>query len=64
MRNKKALQSMQMFLYICEYLGITPKDFFSDEIESPSALKETMSAFGALSSKQLELLIALAKEMK
>lgn len=62
--NRKSLPSMQMFLYICEYLGVTPKDFFSDEIESPSALREAMAAFSVLSPKQLELLIALAKEMK
>ena len=24
----KALPSMSEFLYICEYLGVTPKDFF------------------------------------
>lgn len=25
--NKKALPFMQMFIYICEFLGVEPKDF-------------------------------------
>ena len=62
--NKKALPSMQMFLYICEYLGVEPKDFFAEDVTSPSTLNEAIEAFRSLSPKQLELLTALAKEMK
>ncbi len=62
--NKKALPSMQMFLYICEYLGVEPKDFFEESITDPSKLNEAVEAFKSLSPKQLDLLIALAKEMK
>lgn len=62
--NKKALPSMQMFLYICEFLGIEPKDFFEEDVTSPGTLNEAMTTFKSLSLKQLELLIALAKEMK
>lgn len=62
--NKKALPSMQMFLYICEFLGVEPKDFFDENITSPGTLNEAAAAFRSLSPKQLELLIAIAKEMK
>lgn len=62
--NKKALPSMQMFLYICEFLGIEPKDFFEEDVTSPGTLNEAITTFRSLSPKQLELLIALAKEMK
>ncbi|MBR6982555.1 MAG: helix-turn-helix transcriptional regulator [Ruminococcus sp.] len=62
--NKKALPSMQMFLYICEYLGVEPKDFFEEDITDPSKLNEAVETFKSLSPKQLDLLIALAKEMK
>ncbi len=55
---------MQMFLYICEFLGIEPKDFFEEDVTSPGTLNEAMTTFKSLSPKQLELLIALAKEMK
>ena len=62
--NKKSLPSMQMFLYICEYLGIEPRDFFEEDISNPSKLNEAVEAFRSLSPKQLDLLIELAKEMK
>ena len=55
---------MQMFLYICEYLGVEPKDFFEEDLTDPSKLNEAVEAFKSLSPKQLDLLIALAKEMK
>ncbi len=62
--NKKALPSMQMFLYICEFLGVEPKDFFEEDIANPGTLYEAVETFKSLSPKQLEILIALAKEMK
>ena len=62
--NKKALPSMQMFLYICEFLGVEPKDFFEEDVTSPSILNEAVATFKSLSPKQLEMLIAIAKEMK
>ena len=62
--NKKALPSMQMFLYICEYLDISPKDFFDDEINEPNAYNNAVDTFKSLSAKQLELFISLASEMK
>ena len=31
----KALPSMGEFLYICEYLGVTPREFFDDEMPAP-----------------------------
>ena len=62
--NKKALPSMQMFLYICDFLGVEPKEFFDDEIVAPTALKEAMEVLKSLTPKQLELLIETAQEMK
>lgn len=61
--NKKALPSMQMFLYICEFLQVKPKDFFEEKIVSPSRLYEAVEVFKSLSPNQLDLLIAIAKEM-
>ena len=62
--NKKALPSMQMFLYICEFLGVEPKDFFEEDVISPSTLNEAIATLKSLPPKQLGLLTALAKEMK
>lgn len=38
--NKKSLPSMQSFLYICEYLGVTPQEFFDEGNPDPQALQE------------------------
>lgn len=62
--NKKALPSMQMFLYICEYLKIEPKDFFDEDIASPDTLNKAIKALKPLKRNQLEILISMANEMK
>lgn len=62
--NKKSLPSMQMFLYICEFLKIEPKDFFDENTENPVVLNEAVETFRTLSPKQLRILSELAKEMK
>ncbi|MBD5144750.1 MAG: helix-turn-helix transcriptional regulator [Ruminococcus sp.] len=62
--NKKALPSVQMFLYICEFLGVELKDLFEEGVASPSTLNEDIAELKSLSPKQFDLLTALAKEMK
>ena len=62
--NKKALPSMQMFLYICEYLKIEPKDFFDEDIASPDTFNNAIKALKPLKRSQLDILISLANEMK
>lgn len=62
--NKKMLPSMTVFLYICEYLEIEPKDFFDESITEPSIFYKAMDTFKGLKREQLELLIKVAKEMK
>ena len=55
------MQMFLEFLYIC---GVESKDFFEEDVTNPSTLNEVIAAFKSLSHKQLELLTALAKEMK
>ena len=38
--NGYSLPSMTAFFYICEYLGITPKEFFDDHRCNPKLIKE------------------------
>lgn len=56
--------SMSVFFYICDYLGITPQEFFETEMKNPVKTKELLNAVKGLSSEQLENLIALAKGLK
>lgn len=62
--NNKALPSMQMFLYICEYLGVSPKDFFDEDIKNPYLMNDAINVLKSLSPKQLAILTDMAREMK
>ena len=56
--------SMAVFFYICEYLGITPKEFFDTDVGSPKQLAELLEAARHLSPKKVKTLTDLANEMK
>lgn len=56
--------SMQVFFYICEYLGITPLEFFDTETVNPNKVSELIEATKGLSNEQLNNLISLARGLK
>lgn len=56
--------SMTVFFYICDYLGITPKEFFDTETLNPTKANELLSAAKGLSNEQLDHLIAIANGLK
>ena len=56
--------SMTTFFYICDYFGITPKDFFDIESTNPTKATELMEIIKSLPNEQLDLLIALSKAIK
>lgn len=51
--NGKALPSMAVFFYICEYLDITPADFFDMDSENPVKLRGLIKNLKRLDDKQL-----------
>lgn len=60
----KALPSISGFFYICDYLDITPMEFFDVSVKNPTKSKELLDATKNLSNEQLEHLIAIAKGLK
>ena len=54
--NRKALPSMQGFFYICEYLKISPKDFFDEEIIDPNKHKQLATKMKGLSPHALDVI--------
>lgn len=62
--NQQSFPSMTVFFYICEYLNITPKEFFDTESKSPTKENELLEAVKGLSVEQLDTLITLAKGLK
>ena len=52
----KSLPSMSEFFAICEYFGITPVEFFSDNINNPKLIKNITQGIDKLQYNDLELL--------
>lgn len=57
----KNFPTMLNFFYICEYLGITPKDFFDNENENPSILTELLEELNKLEEIQLNHILEIVK---
>lgn len=55
--NGRALPSMGEFLYMCEYLGVTPKEFFDDGAENPVLLQKINDELRRLSDQDLLALL-------
>jgi len=61
--NKKSFPSMTVFFYICEYLGITPRDFFDTDNENPQLLDEVITNFKNLDSVSMEHIAGIVKKL-
>lgn len=60
----KALPSMSEFIAICDYLKITPKDFFDSETDNPALIKELLNTVADLPDGDIGLLITIAEKFK
>ncbi len=56
--------SMTTFFYICDYFGISPKEFFDTDTSNPTKAHALLSAAQGLSDEQLDNLIAIAAGLK
>ena len=59
----KALPSMSVFFFICEYLGLTPSEFFDMEASNPGKLDAIMKDLKRLSDEQLDTIAALVRDL-
>lgn len=60
----KNYPSMETFFYICDYFGITPKDFFDVNSTSPTKISELVEIVKSFPDAQIDLFIELGKAMK
>ena len=60
---KKSLPSMPSFFYICEYLGITPQEFFDEGNANPEGLNELIAQARQLDSRSFEYILGIMKEL-
>ena len=61
--NKRTMPSMIGFFYICEYLGIEPKDFFDTQTISPTKATEIIQELGKLSTEKADHILQIIKDM-
>lgn len=59
----KALPSMAAFFFICEYLNITPSDFFDTDAQNPEKLNALIKQLQKLSDKQIESIASIVTDM-
>lgn len=62
--NGKNLPSFHMFFYMCEYLKVTPGEFFALDTPNPPKINELVHVVRGLSGDQLDNLIALARGIR
>lgn len=51
--------SIEEFLYICEYLNVTPRDFFDEGVAEPILICKALDGMRDLSDKDLLSLLGL-----
>lgn len=56
--------SVAVFFYICDYLDVTPKEFFDTDTANPVRVRALVDAAARLDDRQLEHLIAIAEGLK
>jgi len=62
--NHHNLPSMSVFFYICDYLKVSPQEFFDLESRAPDRLSEITAKLKRLNPEQLALVSKLVDQMK
>lgn len=61
--NRRTMPSMSGFFYICEYLGVTPQEFFSMENISPAKSNELIQQIQRLPADQCDHILQIVKDL-
>ncbi len=59
----KALPSMSNFFYICEYLNVSPQEFFDYHSKQPEQLRSIIEDLKLLNSQQFQNIAAIIKDL-
>ena len=62
--TESAVPSLSGMFYICEYLGITPAEFFDIDNENPVRLKRINEDLKKLNDEQLEMIEKLVRMIR
>ena len=61
--NRRTMPSMTGFFYICEYLSITPQEYFDADTPSPSKSAEFMQEAAKLSPSHMEHVLQIIRDL-
>lgn len=61
--NGKALPSMAMFFYICDYLRISPAEFFTTDNYSPTKTKNIIKNLSQLDDETLDSISVIIEKL-
>lgn len=59
----RSAPSLNEFLYICEYLGVTPREFFDEEMNEPQLVQRLYELTRNMSEADLRVLIGTAERL-
>ena len=59
----KSMPSLSGIFYICDYLDITPSEFFDLESQNPTRLNDVIKDLKRLNDKQLEAISTIIKDI-
>ena len=62
--NGRALPSMPEFLYMCEYLDVTPSAFFDESTENPALMQKAIDELRTLPDRDVLTLLGLIQRLK
>ena len=61
--NGNAIPSLMGLFYICEYLGVTPSEFFDIDSKNPAKLNKIIEHLKKLDDEQLDAIEKLVKNL-
>lgn len=61
--NGKAFPTMTNFFYICEFLGVTPHEFFDMDAREPGKIRELTEQLKLLDEVQLDIISTLVDQL-
>ena len=61
--NRRVLPSMCGFIYICEFLGITPGDFFNVDCIAPAMDRKVVQSIEKLTFEQAEHIFRIVADI-
>lgn len=62
--NGRSLPSMKEFLYLCEYLEVTPRDFFDEGVSNPALLQKAVDEMRHFSDQDLLTILSIIERFR